>query len=110
MCISRIRKETKVFCIRLFLFFCYLYVGASVFMTIEREPTKKQSEKNEIDMEIVKKITTTEFNMTEDEFTKLVDALKPLSCSNLPDWSYGHATSFTLQLLTTIGMYLEFFF
>ncbi|XP_078375764.1 two pore potassium channel protein sup-9-like [Oculina patagonica] len=72
-------------------------------MTIEREPTKRQSEENKIDMEILRNITMTEYNMTEDQFTKLVDALKPLSCSNLPDWSYEHATSFTVQLLTTIG-------
>lgn len=82
-----------------------MYVGAFVFMTIEREPTKKQSEENKIEMEILKNIAIAEYNMTEDQFTKLVDVLRPLSCSNLPDWSYEHATSFTLQLLTTIGLY-----
>ncbi len=95
--ISRISKDTKVLFIRLFLFLCYLYVGAFVFMTIEQEPTKKQIDQNELDMEILKKITRTEYNLTEDQFAKLVDALKPLSCSSLPDWSYEHATSFTLQ-------------
>ncbi len=102
--ISRISKDTKVLFIRMFLFLCYLYVGAFVFMTIEREPAKKQSDQNEIDMGVLKNVTMAEYNMTENQFTKLVDELKPLSCSNLPDWNYEHATSFTLQLLTTIGM------
>lgn len=72
-------------------------------MAIEREATKKQIEENKIHKEILKNITMSDYNMTEDQFTKLVNELKPLSCSNLPEWSYEHATSFTLQLLTTIG-------
>lgn len=72
-------------------------------MVIEREATEKQIDDNKIHMEILKNITMSEYNMTENQFTKLVNALKALSCSNFPEWSYEHATSFTLQLLTTIG-------
>lgn len=74
-------------------------------MMIERQATEKQMDETKIRLEILKNITTSEYNMTEDQFTKLIDALKPLFCSNLPEWSYEHATSFTLQLLTTIGRY-----
>ncbi|KAJ7380089.1 hypothetical protein OS493_010798 [Desmophyllum pertusum] len=95
-CISNISKENKVLYFRLFLFVCYLYVGAYVFMTIEREPTEKQSEKIKVDMENLMRITTTQYNITDDQFIKLVNELKPLSCSNLPNWNYEHATSFTL--------------
>lgn len=102
-CISGISTESKVFCLRLFFLLSYMYAGAFVFMAIEREATKMQIEENKIHMEILKNITMSEHNMTEDQFTKLVNELKPLSCSNLPEWSYEHATSFALQLLTTIG-------
>jgi len=74
-------------------------------MMIERQATEKQMDENKLRMEILKNITTSEYNMTEDQFTKLIDALKPSFCSSLPEWSYDHATSFTLQLLTTIGRY-----
>lgn len=79
-------------------------------MIIEREATDKQIDENKIRMEILKKNTTSEYNMTDHQFNKLIVALKPLFCSNLPEWSYEHANSFTLQLLTTIGMYLLVYF
>lgn len=79
-------------------------------MIIEREATDKQIDENKIRMEILKNNTTYEYNMTDHQFNKLIDALKPLFCSNLPEWSYEHANSFTLQLLTTIGMYLLEYF
>ena len=72
-------------------------------MVLEREATEKQIDENKLRMEILKNITTYEYNMTDHQFTELVDALKPMFCSNLPEWSYEHANSFTLQLLTTIG-------
>ena len=82
-----------------------MYAGAFVFIAIEREATEKQIEENKKHMEILKNITMSEYNMTEDQFTKLINELKPLSCSNLLEWNYEHATSFALQLLTTIGRY-----
>ena len=74
-------------------------------MEIEREATEKQIDENKVHMEILKNITMSDYNMTEDQFTKLINELKQLSCSNLPEWSYEHATSYALQLLTTIGWY-----
>ena len=82
-----------------------MHAGAFVFMMIEQEATEKQIDENKIRMEILKNITTTKYNMTDQQFNKLIDALKPSLCSNLPEWSYEHANSFTLQLLTTIGRY-----
>ena len=75
-------------------------------MKIEQEPARRQSDENGMKMEILKKRTTAEYNMTERQFTELVNELKPLLCSNVPKWSYDQATSFTLQLLTTIGRFL----
>ena len=108
-CISGISKESKVLWLRVFLFLSYMYAGAFLFMMIERRATEKQIVKNKMRMKILKNITTSEYNMTEDQFTKLIHALKPLLCSNLPEWSYEHATSFTLQLLTTIGRYRQIY-
>lgn len=102
-CLSRISKESKVLWFRVFLFLSYMHAGAFVFMLIERQATEKQMDGNKIRMEILKNSTTSKYNMTEDQFAKLIDALKPSLCSSLPEWSYNHATSFTLQLLTTIG-------
>lgn len=105
-CISNVvSKETKVLLLRLFLFNCYMYAGVFVFMAIEGEPAKKQIEENKAGMESLKNITMAKYNMTEDEFIKLVNKLKTLACANVPEWNYDHAISFTVQLLTTIGMY-----
>ena len=97
-------KETKIFLIRFSLFLGFLYGGAFLFMMIEEEATKEQIEKNKAELEILKNITMDKYNMTDDEFGILVNKLKTTAYANLPEWSFENATSFTLQLLTTIGM------
>ena len=84
-----------------------MYIGALLFMKIEQEPAKKRKDENKRHLEILKKSATTRYNMTAQQFMEIVNELKPLSCSNTPGWNYEQATSFTLQLLTTIGEYLS---
>ena len=76
-------------------------------MKIEQKPAKIQNDENRRQMEILNKRAMAEYNMTEQQFVEIVEALKPLSCSRIPEWTYDQATSFTVQLLTTIGRYSE---
>ena len=76
-------------------------------MKIEQTPAKIQNDENRRQIEILKKRAMAKYNMTEQQFVEIVEALKPLSCSSIPEWSYDQATSFTVQLLTTIGTYSE---
>lgn len=76
-------------------------------MKIERKPAKIQNDEKRRQIEIIKKGAMAEYNMTEQQFVEIAEVLKPLSCSSIPEWSYDQATSFTVQLLTTIGRYSE---
>ena len=62
-----IRKETKVLLLRLFLSIFYMHGGGLLFMAIEQEPAKKESDNILRKVEILKKNVTTKFNMTEGQ-------------------------------------------
>lgn len=106
-CVSCLSKNAKVLLYRLISLLCYIFIGALVFMKIEQKPAKIQNDENRRQMEILKKRAMAEYNMTEQQFVEILEALKPLSCSSFPEWTYDQATSFTVQLLTTTGRYSE---
>lgn len=102
-CPSRLCQNFKVFVYLLVSLLCYGMIGAFAFMKIEHKPAKTQNEENPRKINTLKKDFTAKHNMTEEQFFALVDAVRVLSCSNVPEWSYDQATSFIMQLLTTIG-------
>lgn len=94
-------KETKVCLIRVVVFIVYLHIGALVFMITEGKAPSEGNAK-EIIRTLQKKIIK-KYNMTESEFKHLVEEIKA-GCSGEPlEWTFPLSTSFTFQLLTTIG-------
>ena len=102
-----IKTETKVLLLRLFLSIFYMHGGGLLFMAIEQEPAKKESDDILRKIDILKKNATTKFNMTEGQFVELATMLQLLNCSRIPRWNYDEAVSFTMQLLTTIGKHMN---
>ena len=98
--LSKARKLLILF----LTWFTYIIIGAFIFQAIEGTNENKNGNSGELFKEIKKNITET-FNMTDAEFDNFVRQIESaaLSSPHGKEWTYVHAMSFIIQLLTTIG-------
>ncbi|XP_068743602.1 potassium channel subfamily K member 17-like [Montipora capricornis] len=98
--LSKARKLLILF----LTWFTYIIIGAFIFQAIEGTNENKNGNSGELFKEIKKNITET-FNMTDAEFDNFVRQIESATSSSPQgkEWTYVHAMSFIIQLLTTIG-------
>ncbi|XP_001630162.3 potassium channel subfamily K member 16 isoform X2 [Nematostella vectensis] len=99
------RGESRVFMIRILLFICYLWIGAAIFMTLERENNGGKTTDGKEILRLLQINATQRFKMKEEDFLAMIFNISSMTAlsSQRNNWDVFKGLTFATHLLTTIG-------
>ena len=101
--------RTKKVSILSFVFALYLVLGTVIFVAIEDNDEGTSKEQQEVQLKLLKENITKKYNMSSADYDALFQNMRDSSEMNdtKREWSYEHGFSFVVQVVTTIGEFIE---
>lgn len=110
-----LRSSLRKVSIRSTMFLIYLFIGAGIFLGLEREASITKLKKHKTEFESDSKMFRESYNISEEKFNimvgKILHAFEEgvFSSDDTSSWSFASAFFFCGNVITTIGKSTYYF-